>query len=118
MKKSMIFRIVIAVVIGITVGMVLLFSTMVLLYSCSQESDSLIAESVSPEGTYRLRAYRTNPGATVDYSVKVYLIKNSKEKLIYNVYHEREASIVWKDEHTVLINGISLDLEQGETYKQ
>ena len=63
-----------------------------------------------------MNAYRTEPGATVDYSVKVYLIKNNKRNLIYNAYHESEVTIVWVDNETVSINGKKLNLSKGEKY--
>jgi len=70
----------------------------------------------SPDGKYNLEAYRTEPGATVDFSIRVYLITNDKKSLIYDAYHEYEAKIVWIDNTKVSINGKTLDISQGEKY--
>lgn len=79
-------------------------------------SRELIKESVSPNESYTLLAYQINSGATVDYSVEVYLRKNNKDVLIYNSYHEYEANIEWISDHQVAINGKHLDLSKNETY--
>jgi len=78
--------------------------------------ESLLESSQSPDGRYYLEAYRTNPGATVDFSVKVYRVNNDKKELIYFVYHESEVTINWIDDNTVSINGRSLDLSKNEKY--
>ena len=80
-------------------------------------SRELILESVSTNGKYKLSAYRINAGATVDWSVEVYLEKNGKDKiLVYNAYHESEADIMWISNNKVSINGIKLNLDKGETF--
>ena len=56
------------------------------------------------------------PGATVDYSVRVYMINGNQKEIIYNAYHESEAKIDWVDNTTVSINGKTLDMSSGETY--
>lgn len=84
--------------------------------SQQNESETLLIESESPDGSYRISAYRTEPGATVDFSVKVYLFSEDGKKLIYNAYHESKAEIGWTDDSTVMINGKTLDLSRGETY--
>ena len=63
-----------------------------------------------------LEAYRTEPGATVDFSVRVYLTTGDRKTIVYDAYHEYEAKIVWIDNTTVSINGITLDISQGEKY--
>ena len=72
--------------------------------------------SQSPDGKYNLEAYRTEPGATVDFSVRVYLTTDDRKSIIYDAYHEYEAKIVWIDNTTVSINGKTLDISQGEKY--
>ncbi len=72
--------------------------------------------SVSPNGIYTLEAYRTEPGATVDFSIKVYFIERNRKVLIYNAYHECYANIIWIDNDTVCINEKTLNISAGETY--
>lgn len=72
--------------------------------------------SQSPDSKYNLEAYRTEPGATVAFSVRVYIIKDDKKEIIYDAYHEYEAKIFWINNTTVSINGKALDISQGEKY--
>ncbi|MBQ6381070.1 MAG: hypothetical protein IJJ41_05700 [Clostridia bacterium] len=77
---------------------------------------TLLTTSVSPDGTYTLNAYRTEPGATTDFSIKVYLESGKKEKRIYDAYHEETVDIKWLDNERVCINGKTLELSEKETY--
>lgn len=79
-------------------------------------TEIFIAQSQSPDGKYKLEAYRTEPNATVDFSVKVYLTEDGKNKMIYDVYHKSEAEIDWIDDTTVSINGTVLNLAKDEKY--
>lgn len=78
--------------------------------------ETFLCSSESPDGKFNLEAYRTEPGATVDYSVRVYMINGNQKEIIYNAYHESEAKIDWVDNTTVSINGKTLDMSSGETY--
>ena len=72
-----------------------------------------LTEETSPNGTYTLKAYVTNGGATTSYSVRGELIfneRNNKAKNIYWNYREDTANINWTDNDTVVINGHSLDV--------
>lgn len=72
-----------------------------------------LTEETSPEGTYTVRAFVANGGATVSYAVRGELIFNKKEnkvKTIYWDYREESADITWKDDDTVVINGHMLDV--------
>lgn len=84
--------------------------------SQTNNPETFLIVSQSPDGKYNLEAYRTEPGATVDFSIRVYLTTNDKKSLIYDAYHEYEAKIVWIDNTTVSINGKTLDISQGEKY--
>lgn len=78
----------------------------------------LLTEAVSPDGTYTVRTYVTNGGATVAYAVRGELVFNDedgKEKTIYWNDREESATIVWVDNDTVEINGRKLNVPQ-ETY--
>ena len=73
----------------------------------------LISQVQSPNGTYTLKAYRTNGGATVWYAIRGELNFNNsirRAKDIYWNYPEDEAEIKWLDDDTVIINGIQLDV--------
>ena len=97
-------------------------STVILIHcniAASQKynQETLLLSSQSPDEKYNLYAYKTNPHATVDFSIKVYLVEESgKRKLIYNAYHEYDAEIIWIDNEIVLINDKTLDLSKGEKY--
>ena len=77
---------------------------------------TLLQTSVSPDGSYTLNVYRTEPGATTDFSIKVFLESGKKEKRIYDAYHEKSVDISWLDNERVCINGKTLNLAKDETY--
>ncbi len=79
-------------------------------------NEDFLTQSVSPDGNYHLEAYRTKPGATVDFSIKVYIVKNEKRQQIYDCYHESTVEINWTNNCTVKINNVSLDLSKGQSY--
>jgi len=84
--------------------------------SQTNNPETFLNASQSPDGKYNLEAYRTEPGATVDFSVRVYLITDDRKTIIYDAYHEYEAKIVWIDNTTVSINEKTLDISQGDKY--
>ena len=121
MKKTVI------TIISIILGIALVFSLAMLIRNYivpvltlanSQKNlqEKFLSSSESPDGKFNLEAYRTEPGATVDYSVRVYMINGNQKEIIYNAYHESEAKIDWVDNTTVSINGKTLDMSSGETY--
>lgn len=70
-------------------------------------------EETSPDGTYTVKAYVTNGGATTSYAVRGELIFNESNKKTKNIYwneRENKAHITWIDNDTVEINGHSLDV--------
>ena len=75
-----------------------------------------MARSESPDGTYVLEAYRLEGGATVDYSIKVYLTRGKMKKLIYNEYHGYDAEIEWLSDSEAMINKKVLNIKEGEKY--
>ena len=84
--------------------------------SQTNSQETFLLASQSPDGKYNLEAYRTEPGATVDFSIRVYIINDNKKNIIYDAYHEYEAQIFWIDNSTISINGKTLDISRGETY--
>lgn len=118
MKK----KIIIITLILVSLFMLLLIITLwfkpVLELGISQgnTAETFLLSSLSPEGDYTLEAYKTEPGATVDFSIKVYIVNESDKEIIYNAYHEYQAEIIWISKSKVSINGRILDLSKGETY--
>lgn len=99
MKKT------VTTIISIILGIALVFSLAMLIRNYivpvltianSQKNvqETFLCSSESPDGKFNLEAYRTEPGATVDYSVRVYMINGNQKEIIYNAYHESEAKIV------------------------
>ena len=68
----------------------------------------------SPDGTYQIRAYLVNGGATVAWAVRceVVTISTGKARNLYWEYRCNTAEIRWVDEVTVEINGIQLDVRK------
>lgn len=70
-------------------------------------------EETSPDGTYTVKAYLANGGATVPYSIRGELVFNNRDgktKNIYWNYREETADIHWVDSDTVTINGHTLNV--------
>lgn len=80
------------------------------------DAEEWVQCSVSPDKRIELNAYRTEPGATVDFSIKVYWNKGEDRILIYNAYHESEVDIEWLTKDEVMINHHILNLAKDETY--
>lgn len=77
----------------------------------------LINELESPDGTYTLKAYHVEGGATVSDSVRGELIFNNSSKRSKNIYwnyREDSASIKWIDDNKVVINGIGLTVPNSK----
>ncbi len=73
----------------------------------------LISEVQSPNGTYTIKAYRTNGGSTTSYAIRGELNfdkLNKKPVNIYWNYREDKAIIEWIDDDTVMINDHELDV--------
>lgn len=92
------------------------FSIANIVSSQSNTPETFILSSQSPDGKYNLEVYRTEPGATVDFSIRAYLVNDNKKKIIYDAYHEKDADVDWLNDSTVSINGKTLDLSRTETY--
>ncbi|WP_283591542.1 DUF5412 family protein [Clostridium butanoliproducens] len=73
-------------------------------------------EFKSPKGTYTVRAYICNGGATVDYAIRAELIENNKKNSTKNFYWEYKAyniEVEWIDETTININNHIIYLPNG-----
>ena len=72
-----------------------------------------LTEETSPDGTYTLKAYLTNGGATTSYSIRGELVFNNRNDKTKNIYwnnREETANIEWTDNDTVVINGHTLNV--------
>lgn len=73
----------------------------------------LISEQQSPNGTYTIKAYITNGGATTSFAIRGELnynkIKKSPKNIYWN-YRQDNATIEWVDDTTVIINGHKLNV--------
>ncbi len=109
MKKKLLF--VFIVIIALLVyGLYWAFFSMSIIRLPKGE---LISEVQSPKGTYILKAYLTNGGATTSYAIRGELnFKDSRKsaKNIYWNYREDKATIEWVDDDTLIINGIKLEV--------
>lgn len=70
-----------------------------------------LTEETSSDGTYTLKAYLVNGGATTSYAIRGELVLNNKDNKTKNVYwnnNEETATIEWTDKNTVVVNGHTL----------
>ena len=72
----------------------------------------VIATSDSPDGQYRVTAYKNNGGATTGYAVLATVVnhENQRSRNFYWQYNCEDTAIFWVDETTVEINGIALNV--------
>jgi len=73
----------------------------------------MIEEKTSPNGTYTVKAYLSDMGATTSYSIVAELIFNKENRKAKNIYFKNKQNSVeinWIDNDTVEINGIELDV--------
>lgn len=76
-----------------------------------------LTEETSPDGTYTIKAYLTNGGATTPFAVRGELVFNNEDNKPKNIYWnagEETADIVWVDRDTVVINGHLLDVPNNK----
>ncbi len=125
-KKTLILSILLSVVLIVLCSIFMIVSVLFLNHyiipifnianSQTNNQETFLASSQSPDGSYDLEAYRTEPGATVDFSIRVYVIEDNQKLMIYDVYHEYDVEIIWVDNSTVSINGKKINLAQGEKF--
>lgn len=106
-------------IVGLIVAVVAVYGIYWLFYDLDRlPQGDFLTEETSPNGTYTVKAYVTDEGATVSYAVRGELIFNEKDdkvKTIYWSYREESVDITWKDDDTVIINGHTLDVP-GDTF--
>ncbi|WP_376766226.1 DUF5412 domain-containing protein [Bacillus haikouensis] len=119
--KKRIFKEVMTIflIVGAIVAAVIGYGVYWLMYDLDRlPQGEFLKEETSPDGTYTLKTYVTNGGATVSYAVRGELVfndKDGKSETIYWNYREDTANITWTDDDTVIINGQRLDVP-GDTY--
>ncbi len=72
-----------------------------------------VTEKTSPDGSYTIKAYRTNAGATTSYSIRGELTFNNSTQKTKNIYwnnREDTAKINWLSNDKVVINGHTLEV--------
>ncbi len=112
MKKKLIV-ISLIIILVLTFGVYWIFFDMT-----SLPKGELISQAESPKGTYTIKAYLTNGGATTSYAIRGELNFNKskkKPKNIYWGYRLEDAHIKWIDDDTVSINGHELQVP-GDKY--
>ena len=75
-----------------------------------------ICESTSPQGTYTVNLYETNPALSAGGQRGEMIInKTQKRRNIYWEYNRyiKGYEIIWEDDDTVIINGTRLNLPDG-----
>ena len=106
-KKIAIIGLVIAIVLVLSYGINWAFFDIQRL-----SGQEVISTSVSPTGKYTVSAYKNDGGATTGYAVLATVVDNNDQKS-RNFYWQDDcenATIVWIDETTVEINGVSLNV--------
>ncbi|MBU3153697.1 DUF5412 domain-containing protein [Clostridium estertheticum] len=107
MKRKKMILVIVTIFIFIAIGLLEIMNT--LFYSMLRlPTGDYLSESTSSNGTYTIKSYLCNGGATVDYAVRSELItntKNSKAKTIYWDYKINKAAITWENDDTAIING-------------
>ena len=76
------------------------------------KGEELIAKSVSPNNTYTVEVYKNNGNATTACAVLCvlhYIDESKKDRNIYWDYPCSDATVEWKDEDTVIINGKTIN---------
>ena len=83
-----------------------------LFYDWNRFKDDFIVESTSPDGTYTVKAYRSNTHATNPYTILGELVFNKENKKSKKLYwaEAEDATIKWVDDDTVIINHVQLEL--------
>ena len=101
----------IIIVIGIFAGM-LAFFKYYFFYSMSRlPKGEFLEEAVSPDGKYTVKVYLSRVALSSD-AIRGEVINNRTKKVrnIYWQYRASRAEITWKNEETVIINDIELNV--------
>jgi hypothetical protein len=112
MKRKKMISVIVTISIFIAIGLLGIINT--LFYSMTRlPKGDYLSESTSSNGTYTIKSYLCNGGATVDYAVRGELITNTKNNKVKNIYWDykiNKSDITWEDDDTVIINGHKINL--------
>jgi len=115
-KIKKIILVVVPILIIIAIGIFSLVNT--LFYSMTRlPAGDYLSESTSSNGTYTIKTYLCNGGATVAYAVRGELITNTKNNKVKNIYWDYKidkSDITWEDDDIVIINGHKINLPNGK----
>ncbi|MGG0509425.1 DUF5412 domain-containing protein [Priestia megaterium] len=113
-KKNFLFGCLGVVLIVILIGAYLIYHFFFSMNNLPE--GELIKKETSPNNTYTVELYRANGGATTSYTLRGEVInnKNKESKNIYWGYDEDKATVSWKNDRTVTINGHTLDVEKDK----
>ena len=92
---------------------ILFYGVYLAFFDMARLKGEFISEVKSPNGTYTVKSYLSNGGATTGYAILGelnYNKVNKKPKNIYWNYREEKADIEWTDEVTVIINGHKVNI--------
>ncbi|HEX9026902.1 MAG TPA: DUF5412 family protein [Clostridium sp.] len=116
MKKKKIIWGIVIIFIVISIGFLILEDTF--FYSMTKlPKGDYLSQSTSANGTYTIKTYLYNGGATVDYAVRGELIINTKNNNVKNIYWDYKidkSDITWEGDDTVIINGHRINLPNGK----
>lgn len=116
MSKKKIALIVMAI---ITIVLIIIFTFIYnIFYSMTRlPKGEFLAESTSSNGSYTIKTYLCNGGATTGFAVRGEVIANNKSNKVKNVYWDYRVDSVdisWEYEDTVIINGHEIELPNGK----
>lgn len=74
------------------------------------EKGELIAESVSPKGTWIVRAYYLNPGAMARAAVRAEVVGGNWRSREFYFEYTHVAEMEWESEEVIILNGRRLDV--------
>ena len=116
MKKKKIILGIVTIFIVILIGFITL--AYIFFYGMTRlPKGEYLSQSTSSNGTYTIKTYIYNGGATVNYAVRGELITNTKNNNVKNIYWDYKidkSDITWEDDDTVIINGHKINLPNGK----
>lgn len=105
---------IIGIVLGCIVGVILISITALFLYFDREMplEHRPLGEYTSPDGEHVCSVHVSDGGVTIPSSVVAQVEGKGilGKRIIYSVEHIEDAVVIWLDDQTVWINGVSLDI--------
>ena len=105
---------IIGIVLGCMVGVILISITALFLYFDREMplEHRPLGDYTSPDGKHVCSVHVSDGGVTIPSSVVAQVEGKGilGKRIIYSVEHIDEAVVIWLDDQTVWINGVSLDI--------